>query len=323
MQPTDWLVCPKTVRQVKSLDRLFEDFVDPPDPFFREMVLHLIRMGGKRIRPSLYFLAASFGTRYEKELALPATALELLHVASLYHDDIMDEAEKRRMAESANKKWGNSSATYAGTYLFSKAISLFSLCSPSVNSLVAPYIAELCLGQLHEAENAYNVELTREVHLSIIGKKTASLFELPCLLGASLSAAGPEVIFCLKDYGKYLGLAFQIMDDILDIKGYPEKTGKMTGTDLREGVYGLAAIYSLGNDRYSGPLRELLLMEQPRPHDIDEAIRLIEASGAIEQAVNEAVSYSQKAIACLDSFENSKAKESLVNLAKFVLHREN
>ncbi|HLG41373.1 MAG TPA: polyprenyl synthetase family protein, partial [Chitinophagaceae bacterium] len=252
----------------------------------------------------------------------PAAALELIHIASLHHDDVMDRAELRRNSESVNAKWGNGNAVYSGNYLFSKAISILSTYSTGVNQITCHYISDLCLGQLKEAENAYNILLTKEEHIDIIQKKTASLFELPCKLGATLAGADNNTIEALVCYGQNIGIAFQLIDDLLDLKGNPAKTGKKPGTDLREGVYSYATLHAFGLEFYGKELSNLLMIEEMDDTHITSAIKLIKNSGGMEIAKDKATEYVREAINSISFMPENATKKSLINLANFIALRD-
>lgn len=318
----NWLTCGTTNARLASVNDTLTEILDPSDKEFNEIIFQLIRMGGKRIRPSLFLLSATFGDNYDKSFLHPAAALELIHVASLYHDDVMDRAEQRRKIPSANSLWGNSNATSAGNYLFSKAISMLAESGEKINQITCHYISELCLGQLKEAENAYDVNFKKEDHLDIINKKTGSLFELPCILGATLSGADPEIIEALVMYSKETGLAFQLMDDLLDLTGDPVKTGKSKGTDLKEGIYSYATLHALSSAPCRDQLCKILLLENLDAEKINEAIEIIIESGGISEAKNKAGSHLDKAVNAIAILPQTEAKTTLINLARFVFYRD-
>lgn len=319
---SNWLTCKMSKARLSSIDTILESIIDSNNQEFRQLVLQTIRMGGKKLRPSLFLLSITFGEFYDKSLLFPAAALELLHTASLYHDDVMDRAELRRKSLSVNKLWGNINATKAGIYLFSKAISMLANSGKNINQITCRYISELCLGQLKEAENAYNLKLKKEDHIDIIREKTASLFELPCILGATLAGANQNVVAALARFSRNLGIAFQLVDDLLDLKGNPEKTGKTPGTDLKEGVYSYATLYGLNSKKYGAELSELLLIEDLTEQDITELIRVIETSGGIKAAKRKARFYANKAKDSIDFLQITPAKQSLISLADFIIARD-
>lgn len=319
---SQWLECTLSLSRLGYLDSIIESHIDTSDANFRELTLHTTRKGGKMLRPSLYFLALNTGSYYDKELLYPAAALELIHVASLYHDDVMDRAEFRRNDISVNAKWGNVNTVYSGNYLFSRAISLMSDYSMGINEITCQYVSDLCLGQLKESENAYNLQLTYEDHLDIIRKKTASLFQLPCIVGSTLGRSSNTVMDALMVYSENIGIAFQLMDDLLDLNGDPIKTGKHLGTDLKEGIYTYATLYTLQLETYKNKLADLLLLEELTDADVHLAIEMIAASGGMQIARNKAREHIDKAVTALSVVPEGAVKQSLLNLAAFIFSRD-
>jgi len=318
---SNWLTCSITSARLSSIDPILQAFLDPEDPEFNEIVFQLVKMGGKKIRPSLFLLSATFGDHYDNDFLRTAAALELIHVASLYHDDVMDRADLRRKLPSANNLWGNSNATYAGNYLFSKAIEILTHSGSTINKITCHYVSDLCLGQLKEAENAFNLHLTKEVYTDIIGKKTGSLFELPCILGATLAGANSQMIEALTVFSRELGIAFQMMDDLLDLAGDPDKTGKCLGTDLKEGVYSYATLHALRSPAWGPQLGKILLLEDFTKTNIEECIQIIASSGGMEAAKRIASQRIDKARKAIAFFPENDPKRSLMNLADFVFSR--
>ncbi|MDO5972021.1 polyprenyl synthetase family protein [Flavivirga aquimarina] len=319
---SDWLLCNISKARLASINAIMEEIIDASDTNFKKLALHTARMGGKKLRPSLYLLALNTGDYYGKELLTPAAALELIHVASLHHDDVMDRADLRRNATSVNAEWGNLNATYSGNYLFSKAISILSQYDTTVNQITCGYISDLCLGQLKEAENAYNLKLSYEDHIDVLIKKTASLFELPCKLGALLSGASDDILEAITNYSKHMGIAFQLIDDLLDLKGNPHKTGKTVGTDLIEGVYTYATLYTLHETDHANKLTHLLTLDDMKPIHIQEAIELISLSGGLNAAKVKAKEHLEIAKNALSILPDNNTKTSLLNLTHFILARD-
>ncbi len=212
---------------------LAEAFSDAP--FVSEAATHIISAGGKRFRPLLVFLSAQFGGDVdEDDLIGAALVVELTHVASLYHDDVMDEAELRRGAPSANAKWGNSIAILVGDYLFSRASARVAKLGVEYVSLQAETFTRLVQGQIAETRGPGEDEKPLEHHLQVIADKTGSLIATSAVFGGMVSGASPQIIDALRAYGEELGVVFQLSDDVIDITS--EETGKTPGTDLREGV---------------------------------------------------------------------------------------
>lgn len=319
---TDWLVCNLTKARLSAIDDIVAFNISSDNQDFNQIIMHTLKMGGKKLRPSLYLLSLTTGNYYDKELLHPAAALELIHIASLYHDDIMDQAELRRNVLSVNAQWGNIDATYSGNYLFSKAISILSAYDKKINLITCHYVSDLCLGQLKETENAYNLQISIDQHIDIIRKKTASLFVLPCKLGVTLAGAAPHWANALSEYGENIGIAFQIIDDILDLKGDSPKTGKKQGTDLKEGIYTYPTIIALASENGSGELADLLVHESLDDVKINRAIQIIEARKGIEQAQLIARDYINKALSSVSTLPDTSSKKSFINLANFIIDRE-
>jgi heptaprenyl diphosphate synthase len=317
----DWLRCPVTRRALGGFVAALESAITAEDAQLRVMALHVIRRGGKRLRPSLLLLSGTFG-RFDPERLLPAAAaLELMHVASLYHDDIMDRAPLRRDGATTSARWGNPVATFAGTYLFARACDLWSSLGRGADGLASRGAVELATGQLNEVENAFDPDLDEATHLSILSRKTATLFELPCRLGSLLSESPSAHAEALSKYGRALGVAFQLADDALDLRGAAEDLGKAAGNDLREGVYTLAVLRTLRKPGVGDRLRDLLEQSTLRNADIKEAIRLVAGNGAVDDALDVAREYARRALEALGPLPEGPALESLYLLADYAIRR--
>jgi heptaprenyl diphosphate synthase len=286
------------------------------------MALHLIERGGKRLRPVLLLLSASFGRWNEDKLLRAAAALELIHIASLYHDDVMDRAELRRAGASANARWGNVPATFAGTYLFARASAVFASLGNDVNRLVSEASLDLCSGQLQEVENAFNLDLSEDEHSTILARKTATLFRLPCRLGAHLGGVARRQAASLDRYGRLLGLAFQLTDDALDLAGTAEEVGKSTGNDLRQGVFTLPVLRALRRPGAIGErLRDLLSRVQLSDGEVAAVLDLVRESGAVDEGLQVARGYAARARAALEGLPSGPPRRSLARLTELVASR--
>jgi heptaprenyl diphosphate synthase len=319
----DWLTCTQTKTALAHLDSVIQAAIDTPNPALREMSLHLILRGGKRVRPALLLVAARFGEDDNSPILRAAAAMELLHIASLYHDDVVDRASLRRGGSTANSQWGNRVAAVAGTYLFARACAIIGSLDDNVNETTSTAITRLCTGQLQEIENAYNLDLTESDHLNILAGKTATLFELPCWLGAYLSRTATEYRDALTDFGRHLGMAFQLTDDLLDLIGTRDQMGKTVGIDLREGIYSLSilrAAHQSPDNREQ--LSKILHKTHIQTEDVQTVIALIRHSGAIEQVRALAHDYAAQAKNILDSLPDGESRRSLLQLAEFVISRD-
>ena len=317
----DWLVCSRTKAALTELDAVLWDAVSADDLQLRVMALHVIERGGKRLRPALLLLSASFGDFDLSALLCAAAALELTHVASLYHDDVMDRAPLRRRGVTTNARWGNAPAAFAGTYLFSRATDLWGSLGQLPNELASRALVDLCTGQLLEVENAYNLDLSEADHLSTLERKTATLFELPCRMGSLLSGALPSHSEALSTYGRKLGLAFQLVDDALDLTAGVEQIGKAVGNDLREGVYSLPVLRAVRSPDVGEELRSLLEQVQLGDDDLRSALRLVSESGTIDDVLSLAESYSVEAKEAVAPLPDGPAIRSLRRLAAFAVGR--
>ncbi|YCK38036.1 polyprenyl synthetase family protein [Actinomadura sp. ATCC 39365] len=315
MTDGQWLVSARTERTLAGLDRRIEAAVASADVGLRTMAVTLARRGGKRLRPALLLLSAEFGAFRAEPLLDAAAALEMFHLASLYHDDVMDRAPTRRHGPSVNALWGEPAAVVAGTFLVSQATRLLAGLPDACGRAAAGAMVRLCSGQLLETESAFDTGLTEGAHLDILRRKTATLFELPCRLGALLAEVPEEQAEALAGYGAELGLAFQLADDALDLRGSAASMGKQPLNDLREGVYTLPVLRLLGRDER---LRTLLAEIEPDPAQV--AGRVL-ASGVVEEVLEEAGTLARDARDRLGALPGNAARDSLALLASYAVAR--
>jgi len=265
------------------------------DPFLSEVAGHLIGAGGKRIRPALCVSAAAAGGAEASEaVVLGAVAVELVHLGSLYHDDVIDEASSRRGVVSVNARWGNLVAILAGDFLLAKASEIAAGLGTEVASLLASTIARLCEGQLGELQTAFSLNRTEEAYLASIAGKTAALLAAACRIGGLAGGLDRPLVDQLTRFGHSIGMVFQIRDDVLDVVGTEQQLGKPAGNDLVEGVYTLPVIRALADPAAGPELTELLggrLDELQR----DEARRLVRCSAGIEAALAAGRRYADEA----------------------------
>jgi heptaprenyl diphosphate synthase len=216
------------------------------DPFLGEVAGHLVTAGGKRLRPALTIVAARAARGADApthdDVITGGCSVELVHLGSLYHDDVIDEAETRRGVESVNARWSNIVAILAGDFLLARASELGASLGADVAGLLAATIGELCRGQVLELQNLFNPDHARDAYLSAIAGKTASLFATSCRIGGMVSEVDADTLESLTAFGDHLGMCFQIVDDILDLTADTDTLGKPAGNDLMEGVYTLPVI---------------------------------------------------------------------------------
>ena len=292
-------------------------------PRLSQLLEHSLGTGGKRIRPALVLLSAKF-YNYDLGRLLPmAVAVEVLHTATLVHDDAIDHSPLRRGRPTINKVWGEDKAILLGDYLLAKAEELVSETQNlGVIRLFARAIMTLASGELAQAFGAFNLEQTREQYFARVSAKTASLITLATESGAILSQAPEKMVTALKDYGQSLGIAFQIVDDILDFVGDEAEMGKPTGSDLSEGTLTLPAMMILERYPPDNPIRRLFSHEGDKQENIRLAIELVGSSGVLEECYQLAQDYYVRAGTSLDPLPTNPARKSLKELAQYVVARK-
>jgi heptaprenyl diphosphate synthase len=300
--------------------------------FVDEAARYLMSAGGKRFRPMLVGLIAHLGDPGRDTVPDAGVVVELVHLATLYHDDVIDEAVARRGTPSANLRWDNTVAILTGDYLFARASELSADLGVEVTRIMAQTIATLCEGQIREVQGSTGalpaevppLEPTLEHYLRVISGKTASLIATSCRLGALLSGCEPDEIEAATTYGWNIGMAFQLSDDILDIASDAEDSGKTPGTDLREGVRTLPVLFALEDDG-DGELAGLLdggtLGDERGGGDLARALELLRASDGLARARGVAADYARTAVEQLDVFGDRAAAKALARLADYAVDR--
>jgi heptaprenyl diphosphate synthase len=282
---------------------------------------YLIAAGGKRFRAMLVLLAGYFGDPADTRLIPGSVAIELVHLATLYHDDVIDEAESRRGAPSANVRWDNTVAILSGDFLFARASEISTELGTDVCRLLARTIAILCDGQIREVDSSARVDQPEQDYLEIISRKTASLIGTSCRLGGLLSDAPGEEVEVLDEFGEALGMAFQLSDDIMDINATQLELGKEPGSDMRLGVYTLPVLHSLAEGARKAELTRLLAQGAPDGERLDRALEIVRSDGSIDHA-REAVSKEvRRAVNLAETLPAGPARHALVQLARFLAAR--
>jgi heptaprenyl diphosphate synthase len=295
------------------------------DPLVAEAARHLADAGGKRLRPLLVALGAQFGDPAAPEIVSAANVVELTHLATLYHDDVMDEAAVRRGAPSANARWGNAVAILVGDYLFARAADIAASLGPEAVHLQARTFARLVHGQIAETVGARDSDPI-EHYLHVITEKTASLIATSARFGGLFSGAPATYVEALAGYGETIGITFQLSDDLLDISSESVQSGKTPGTDLREGVPTLPVLYALADeddtDASAVRLRELL-SAGPITDDAlhAEALALLRESAAMKRARETVRTYAEEARAQLAPLPAGEAKRAMEALCDYIADR--
>jgi geranylgeranyl pyrophosphate synthase len=291
--------------------------------FVSETSLHLIDAGGKRLRPLFTLLCAHVGPRPGSPDVLTAAAVvELIHLATLYHDDVMDSATMRRGAESANSRWDNSVAILTGDFLFAHASRLVAGLGPDAVRIIAETFAELVTGQMRETRGPGPDDDPVRHYLTVVAEKTGSLIATAARYGGMFSGCTPEQVDALQRFAATIGTAFQIADDVIDIASPSASSGKTPGTDLREGVHTLPMLYAL---RDTGPgadrLRVLLAGPITDDAEVEEALELLRASAGLARAREVLADQAAAARAELGKLPPGPAVDALTELTTYVIDR--
>ncbi len=295
-------------------------------PRLAELLDHSLKGGGKRIRPVLTLLSGKF-YYYDLDRLLPmATAVELMHTATLVHDDAIDNSTVRRGRPTINKVWGGDKAVLLGDYLFAKAGEFAALTGNlRVIRLFAQTLQIISSGELDQTFNAFNLEQSRDGYFERISRKTASLFSLAAESGAILSQSPEESIKVLREYGCNLGIAFQIVDDILDFVGTEEEMGKPIGSDLAQGTLTLPAMLLLERYPEDNPVKELFhnrdMPEGGKKKRINQAIELVHSASILNQCYEVASGYCARACQNLKLLPDNPSRQVLEDLVELVISR--
>ncbi|ATY97516.1 polyprenyl synthetase family protein [Streptomyces bacillaris] len=295
-------------------------------PFITEAAQHLVRAGGKRFRPLLVMLASQFGDPDAPGVVPSAVVVELTHLATLYHDDVMDEADVRRGVPSANTRWGNSVAVLTGDFLFARASHILADLGPEAVRIQAEAFERLVTGQILETAGPRDGRDPVDHYLDVLSGKTGSLVAVSGRFGALMAGADERTVDILTQYGERLGIAFQLADDVLDIASDTHESGKTPGTDLREGIPTLPVLRLRAQAAKDGRPEDLALVELldgdlADDANLAEALRLLRAHPALEQARQDTVRYAQEARATLAPLPEGYAKSALEELCDAVVHR--
>jgi heptaprenyl diphosphate synthase len=308
-----------------EVERRLSDAVLAPPALLTESAGHLLTAGGKRVRPALALICADAmrtgdADRWPADAAVDAAvAVELVHLGSLHHDDVIDEADARRNVPTVNARWSNTVAVLSGDFLLARASQIAAALGREPAAILADTIGELATGEIIELAQLHETATPVERYYEAITGKTASLMAASCRLGALVAGADAAAVASATAFGTELGLVFQIVDDVLDLVADEERTGKMRGIDLYEGVYTLPTLLALRNDG-EGALRDVLV-PSPSPDQVERAIELVIGLGGVAEAVDRAATHLATCDSLQARFPDGPAVGALERLSRYVLER--
>ncbi|MBG9793634.1 heptaprenyl diphosphate synthase [Paenibacillus dendritiformis] len=286
--------------------------------------LQLLKAGGKRIRPVFVLLAGKFGTYDLERLKYVAVPLELIHMASLVHDDVIDDADTRRGQLTVKAKWDNRVAMYTGDYIYGQALVLATeLQDPQIHRILSKAMVQMCIGEMEQIRDFFNTSQSERQYLLRIRRKTALLIAISCQLGAIASGASAAIGRQLYRFGYNVGMAFQIRDDVLDLTGTEAQLGKPPGNDIRQGNLTLPVIYALEETgRRQALLRDIERIRCMNGNtDVSSILHMIRESSGIRRAEQLAERYISKAVHALEQLPDIRARKNLRDIAYFIANR--
>jgi octaprenyl-diphosphate synthase len=313
-------------RHVEKINSALTVNLSPCIPLVKKIGDYILQGEGKRLRPMFFVLSCGLCNYTKADIYHLATIFEYIHVASLLHDDVLDNSELRRKKPSANTTWGNHFAILGGDFLCARAYQI----AITANNLafvnnIAQTLSRLVEGQFQELIHSNNLDISKEEYLNIITDKTALLMSCACTCGAIVSGVEEKHIALLGQFGLNMGIAFQLIDDLLDYTSSEEAFGKPVGKDIREGKITLPLIYALAEqDSYEkNRLRDLLENNKADEDDYQHLVAAVRNSAAIDKVRKDALNFAEKAGRCLDPFADSPDKQALLALNRYVIQRTN
>ncbi len=308
--------------ELDKVERKLKSCVDTKQYLLAEASSHLLKGKGKRLRPAFVLLSGkSCGGCLERLIPL-AASLELIHMATLVHDDVVDSSLTRRGIPTVKARWGNRISLHAGDYLFAKSLVLLSnYKDPRVAGTLARVSVEMCRGEIQQITTAFKIDQSPRDYFKRIKRKTALLLSASCELGALVAGARDYITRSMGRYGYYIGMAFQITDDILDIIADEQQLGKPAGSDLEQGIITLPTIFALSRAKNNSDFQQLLVKTTKTRSEIRELIEIIKNTGAIEDSFNIVEKYVRKAKSNLAPIKRNSSRDVLYVVADFIRER--
>ena len=304
-----------------EVESLLSSHIQGDYPLVVETSRHLVEAGGKRFRPLITLISSHFGNGQSKEVIAAAVVCELTHVATLYHDDVMDEAPLRRGVESANNRWGNTVAILTGDYLFSKASDLLADLGPEAVRLQAKTFERIVIGQIQETQGPKDGGDALAHYLQVVADKTGSLIATSARFGALLSGADKSIVETLTEFGEKIGIAFQLADDVIDIASDSSQSGKTPGTDLKEGVPTLVTLQIMKSNRPEDQELKALLSAPMDDATVARVIPQLRQHQALKDAKKYLHTLADESKALLSTLPTGPARSALENLCVAIVDR--
>ena len=316
----------KTYRHLKKDLDLIEDSlnksIQAEHPILHKASLQLLQAGGKRIRPIFVLLSGQMGNYDIEYFKTVAVSLELIHMATLVHDDVVDDAELRRGQPTVKSIYGNRVAMYTGDYILARALeNITTIKDPNIHRLLSKTLVEVCLGEIEQIQYKYHWDLKLRDYLRRIKRKTALLIATSCKLGAIAGGVSDKEANKLYQYGYYIGMSYQIIDDILDFTSSKEELGKPAASDLLQGNVTLPVLYAMEDPTFNKSLRKAFSKPGIAKTDIIELLSILQKTNAIEKSYQLSERYLTKALQALDGLPDQKAKYILQDIAGSIGNR--
>lgn len=316
-----WNKYPEIKNELSQVIAYMDKSAECKDKVIENSIKEMIHSNGKMIRPAFTILASKFGEYNSERARALGSVVEMLHMATLVHDDIIDDAKLRRGKETVQSKYGKAYAVYIGDYLFCLCFKTLAETASLKNIQVdSKSMSRICLGEVEQLNSRFDKEVSVKHYLKRISGKTAELFSLSLYIGASESGCNKVLARNFWNIGHHIGMAFQIIDDLLDYVGETSKIGKDSANDLKDGIYNLPLIYALQNKPED--LIKVLDKEVYTNEDIQEIIRLTDKYGGIEEARKLAHKYTDKAYKLINKLPDNEYKNILLDVAEAMLDRE-
>ncbi len=306
---------------IEEIEKELEVAIQSDSSLLQEASLHLLQAGGKRIRPVFVLLSAKYGDYDINVVKHAAVSLELMHMASLVHDDVIDDAELRRGKPTIKAQWDNRVAMYTGDYIFARALEYMThIRVPEAHRILSHTLVELCKGEIAQIQDKYRYDQHLRDYLLRIKRKTALLIAVSCQLGAISSGAPEDVHKRLFNFGYNVGMSYQIIDDILDLTSTEKELGKPAGSDLWQGNITLPVLYAMDVPKVKEKI--IRIREESSPEEIREVIEAIRGTDAIERSYALSKRYLDRALADLEHLPANRVKRTLKNIANYIGKRK-